>query len=56
MDFDLGIPPYCPDALPILPDFHLRKQIQADSGTAESKSSKLSLKPTVLLIYTVGLG
>ena len=43
-DFDLGVPPSFPFALPSLPDFHLPKQIMADRGTTKSKSTKYILK------------
>ena len=46
-DFDLGVPPRCPTSLPVLPDVHLTKQNQADSGTAKTNSTQSSLEPDV---------
>ena len=36
-DFDLGIPPSCPAAQPLLQNIHLPKQNRTDSGTSKSK-------------------
>ena len=33
VDFDLGVPPSCPSAQPLLPNSHQPKQNWADSGT-----------------------
>ena len=37
VDFDLGVPPDCPTDQPILPYFHLPKQVWADSGMSNYK-------------------
>ena len=41
VDFDLGVPPSCPAAQPLLPNSHQPKQIRADSGTL-----KILVNPT----------
>ena len=33
VDFDLSVPPFCPHAKPLLPNFHQSRQSWADSGT-----------------------
>ena len=39
-DFDLGVPPSCLHAMPILPDLQVPKQNKADIGTTKSKLTK----------------
>ena len=39
VDFDLGVPPSCPPAQPLLPNFHGPKQNWADSETQNSSQT-----------------
>ena len=44
VDFDLGVPPFCPAAKPLLPNSHYPRQSWAVEQS-KSKSTKLSLGP-----------
>ena len=51
VDFDVGVPPYCPADQPILPNFHLPRQDWADSGIIPLSAqclrmSKYKVNPT----------
>ena len=37
VDFDLGVPPSCPAAQPLLPNYHQPKQSYIDSGTLKNQ-------------------
>ena len=40
VDFDLGVPPSCPAAQPLLPNYHQPKQSLANSGTLSIQVNK----------------
>ena len=48
VDFDLGVPPWCPAALPVLPDFHLSKQtVQQPKQNQPNQVTNQSCHPVV---------
>ena len=50
VDFDIGVPPWCPAAMPLLPDF---PPFQVDSATTKPKSTQPSNKPKLAPCTTI---
>ena len=51
VDFDLGVPPSCPAAQPLLPNSHQPRQSRADSGTLEIRVNKIQSPLTWDTLY-----
>ena len=55
VDFDLGVPPCCLHAMPILPDLQLPKQNKANIVATKSKATKYSRQPDGSICMYAGL-